>query len=186
MTPLAALWMPIAVAAIFVFLLSWILHTVLKYHASDYRKLPKEDETLAGLRTAGLTPGMYHFPHCADMKEMSSPAMIEKMKAGPVGTMTILPSGPPAMGRYLGLWFVHCVLIGLFAGYVASRTLAPGTDYLQVFRVTGTVAFVGYGLSQFANSIWKGAPWGATIKEIVDGLLYGLVTAGAFGWLWPR
>jgi hypothetical protein len=25
-----------------------------------------------------------------------------------------------------------------------------------------------------------------TIKETVDGLIYALLTAGAFGWLWPR
>jgi len=25
-----------------------------------------------------------------------------------------------------------------------------------------------------------------TIKEVVDGLIYGLLTAGTFGWLWPR
>ncbi|KAB2968929.1 MAG: hypothetical protein F9K18_02075 [Thermoanaerobaculia bacterium] len=186
MTPLLALWMPIAVAAVLVFLLSWFLHAVLKYHASDFRPLPKEDETLAALRAAGLTPGLYHFPHCPSMKEMQSPAMIEKMRTGPVGMATIFPSGPPAMGRYLALWFVHCLLIGLFVAYLSSRTLAPGTDYLQVFRVAGTAAFMAYGLSQFVNSIWKGQPWGATAKEIFDGLLYGLVTGGAFGWLWPR
>ncbi|MBZ0089079.1 MAG: hypothetical protein K8H90_01745 [Thermoanaerobaculia bacterium] len=163
-----------------------MLHTLLKYHASDYRPLPKEDETVEHLRAAGLTPGLYHFPHCPSMKEMGAPAMIEKMRTGPVGTMTILPSGPPAMGRYLGLWILNCLLIGFFVAYLAGRTLAPGTAYLQVFRVAGTAAFMAYGLSQFANSIWKGQPWSATVKEIFDGLLYALVTAGAFGWLWPR
>jgi hypothetical protein len=28
--------------------------------------------------------------------------------------------------------------------------------------------------------------WGTTIKEVIDGLVYGLLTAGTFGWLWPR
>jgi len=45
---------------------------------------------------------------------------------------------------------------------------------------------MAYGVGNFANSIWKGQPWGATAKEIFDGLLYALGTGGAFGWLWPR
>jgi hypothetical protein len=28
--------------------------------------------------------------------------------------------------------------------------------------------------------------WSATLKNMFDGLLYALVTAGTFGWLWPR
>ena len=35
-------------------------------------------------------------------------------------------------------------------------------------------------------AIWMGKPWSVAWKEVFDGLLYGLVTAGAFGWLWPR
>jgi len=186
MVPILALWMPIVVAAVLVFVLSFVLHMLLRYHASDFRPLPREDETLSALRRAGLTPGLYHFPHCATPKEMKSPAMVEKMKAGPVGMVTILPSGPPAMGKYLALWFVHCLLIGIFVAYLAGRTLASGTEYLQVFRVAGATAFMAYGLGNFVNSVWKGQPWSATAKEIFDGLLYALVTGGAFGWLWPR
>lgn len=186
MVPLLALWMPIVAAAVFVFVLSSVLHMALKYHASDYRPLPREAETLAALRAAGLTPGTYNFPYCASHQEMGSAAMTEKWRTGPVGTMTVLPSGPPNMGRYLGLWFAHCLLVGLFAAYLTGRTLAPGTEYLQVFRVSGAAAFMAYGVGNFANSIWKGQPWRATVKEIFDGLLYALVTGGAFGWLWPR
>jgi hypothetical protein len=25
-----------------------------------------------------------------------------------------------------------------------------------------------------------------TVKNVVDGLVYGLLTGGVFGWLWPR
>jgi hypothetical protein len=64
--------------------------------------------------------------------------------------------------------------------------LPPGTDYLRVFRVVGTVGFIGYGLSQLANGIWKAQPWKMVIKEVIDGLIYGLLVAGTFGWRWPR
>jgi hypothetical protein len=185
MVPLTALWLPILLAAVIVFIASAIMHTVLKYHQSDCKQLPDEDKLLAAMRTSGVQRGYYLFPF-GTHKDMKSPAMIEKYKQGPVGIMTVLPSGPPAMPKYLVSWFVYCLVIGFFVAYLAAHTLAPGTNYLEVFRVVGTAAFLAYGLGQLANSIWKGQPWGMTIKEVVDGLIYGLLTAGTFGWLWPH
>lgn len=185
MVPLTALWLPIVVAAVIVFIASSVMHMLLPYHRSDYRALPDEDKVRAALRGAGLTRGLYIFPFCSH-KDMKSPAMQEKYKEGPVGHLTIFPDGPPVMGKFLGLWFVYCLIVGFFSAYLTGRTLAPGTHYLQVFRVAGTAAFMAYGLSQLSNGIWKGQPWGMTIKEVVDGLVYGLLTAGTFGWLWPR
>jgi hypothetical protein len=185
MVPLAALWLPIVLAAVIVFIASSILHMVLKYHQTDCRQLPDEDKVLATLRGANLSPGLYMFPYC-DHKNMKSPAIMDKFKQGPVGMMTIRPSGAIAMPKFLIMWFVYCLLIGFFVAYLAAHTLAPGVHYLAVFRVVGTAAFIGYGLGNFVNSIWKGQPWGMTIKEVIDGFIYGLLTAGTFGWLWPR
>jgi hypothetical protein len=64
--------------------------------------------------------------------------------------------------------------------------VAPGASYPAVFRVAGTAAFLAYGLGQLSNGIWKAQPSGMTIKEVIDGLVYGMLTAGTFGWLWPR
>ena len=111
--------------------------------------------------------------------------MVEKFKQGPVGFINVKPSGPPAMGKYLGTWFAFCVVIGIFCAYVASRTLGPGTEYLMVFRITGTVAFVAYGVSSVSESIWKAQQWSTTGRFLVDGLVYSLLTGGVFGWLWP-
>jgi len=180
------LWMPILAAAVFVFVLSSILHMAFKYHHSNYHKLPNEDQALAVLRSSKLAPGLYNFPYCAEMKEMGSAEMQKKYQEGPVGMLTVLPNGAPAMGKFLGLWFAYTVVVGIFVAYIASRTLAPGIDYLLVFRFTGTVAFMAYGVGNLVNSIWKGQPFKATCFEVFDGLLYSLMTAGAFGWLWPR
>jgi hypothetical protein len=185
MVPLTALWLPILLAAVIVFVASSIMHMLLPYHRSDYQRLPDEDKLLAALRAAGLKRGLYIFPFCTH-KEMKSPAMIEKYKQGPVGMMTVFPSGPPAMPKFLAMWFVYCLVIGFFVAYLAGRTVAPGSPYLAVFRVAGTAAFLAYGVGQLVNSIWAGQPWGATIKYVIDGLIYGLLTAGTFGWLWPR
>src|ERR1700731_1947260 len=186
MVPISALWMPILLSAVIVFVASSILHMVLPYHKSDYRKLPEEDRVVDALRTAGVTPGpVYHFPHTTH-KDMKSPEVAEKFKRGPVGLLTVIPSGPPAMGKYLGLWFVYCIVVSVLVAIVAGTTLRPGTSYLLVFHLTGLAAFLAYGVGQLQDSIWKGQTWGVTFKHVVDGLIYALLTAGTFGWLWPR
>jgi hypothetical protein len=185
MVPLTALWLPILLSAVIVFVASSIMHMLLPYHHSDYQRLPDEDKLLAALRAAGLKQGLYIFPF-GSHKDMKSPAMTEKYKQGPVGMMTVRPSGTPAMPKFLGMWFVYCLIIGFFVAYLTGRTLAPGASYLAVHRVAGTAAFLAYGLGQLSNGIWKGQPWGMTIKEVIDGLIYGLLTGGTFGWLWPR
>jgi len=185
MVPLAALWLPILLSAVIVFIASSIMHMFLPYHKSDYRQLPEEDKLLAALRSAGLKRGLYIFPFCTH-KDMKSPSAIEKYTQGPVGMMTIFPSGPPAMPKFLGMWFAYCLIIGLFVAYLTGHTVAPGTRYLAVFRVAGTAAFLAYGLGHLSNGIWKGQPWNVVIKELIDGLVYASLTAGTFGWLWPR
>jgi hypothetical protein len=185
MVPLATLWLPILLSAVIVFVASSIMHMLLKYHQSDYRQLPDEDKVRAALRGANLSRGLYVFPFC-NHKDMKSPAMIEKYKQGPVGFVNILPNGPPAMPKFLIQWFIFCLLVGFFVAYLVAHTLASGTRYLTVFRVVGTAAFLAYGLGNLSDGIWKGQTWSATIKEVIDGLVYGLLTAGTFGWLWPR
>jgi len=185
MVSLSVLWLPILLSAVIVFIASSIIHMVLPYHRNNYRPLPDEERLLPVLRAAGLTPGLYHFPFCTH-KEMKSPAIQEKFKQGPIGLLTVFPSGPPAMSKFLGLWFGYCLLIGFFVAYLAAHTIAPGAPYLGIFRVVGTAAFLAYGLGIVSNGIWKGLPWSIVLKESFDGLLYSLLTAGTFGWLWPR
>ena len=185
MVALSALWLPIVLSAVVVFIASSIFHTVLPYHRSDYSPLPDEDKVLPVLRAANLRRGLYVFPFCTH-KEMKTPAAIEKYNQGPVGMMTVFPSGPPFLPRFLGLWFGYCLVISFFVAYLSAHTIAPGTYYLAVFRVVGTAAFLAYGLGPLANVVWKGYPWSFVLKEVIDGLIYGLLTAGTFGWLWPR
>jgi hypothetical protein len=186
MVPLTALWVPILLSAVIVFVASSLMHMVLPIHKSDYHKLPEEDKVLDALRAAGVTPGRtYHFPFTTH-KEMKSPEAVERFKRGPVGLLTVIPSGAPAMGIYLGQWFLYCVLIGVFVACLTGRTRGLGTPYLEVFRVAGTTAFLGYAVAQIPDSIWKGQAWSVTFKHVFDGLIYALLTAGTFGWLWPR
>ena len=185
MVPLSALWLPIILSAVFVFIASSIMHMILPYHKSDYRKLPDEDQVLSTLRGAALKRGLYIFP-CVPLQDMKSPAAMDKFRQGPVGMMTITPNGPPAMPTLLSRWLGFLLLIGFFVAYLAGHTVPPGAYYLQVFRVVGTAAFLAYGFGTISKAIWKGQTLTFTIKEVIDGLVYALLTAGTFGWLWPR
>jgi len=185
MVSLAALWLPIVLSAVIVFVASSIMHVLLKYHQSDCHQIPDEDKFLALLHPANLKRGFYLFPYTLP-KDMKSPAAVEKYKQGPVGFMTIMPSGPPAMPKFLVQWFLYCLLIGFFVAYLTAHTVPSGANYRVVFCVAGIAAFLAYGLGQVSNGIWKGQPWSMTIKEVVDGLVYALLTAGTFGWRWPR
>jgi hypothetical protein len=99
--------------------------------------------------------------------------------------MTVFPPGEWRQGGRLVAWFVFSVVVSVFAGYVASRALSPGAPYLQVFRFTSTVAFVGYAVALWELKIWYNRSLMTTLKASLDGLVYGLLTGGAFGWLWP-
>ncbi len=181
----AGLWLPILLSGVCVFVGSSVLHMALPIHKDDYGKLPDEDGVLETLRTAGLQPGAYMFPKPASMKAMGEPDVIAKFERGPVGSMVVIPSGPPGMGKNLIQWFLHSLLIGLLAAYLAHHTLEAGAAYLSVFRVTGTAAFLGYAVGALPDSIWKGVKWSITAKFVFDGVVYALVTAGTFAWLWP-
>lgn len=185
MVEIMDLWLPILLSAVFVFIASSILHMVIPIHKHDYKQLPGEDAILESMRGQNIAPGSYRFPYCASMKDLGAPEMMEKYKRGPVGLVTVLPSGPPTMGASLMIWFLYSILIGLFVAYLATLTLDGGAAYGAVFRVAGTAAILGYALSSIPESIWKGQSWGVTFKFIFDGVIYGLVTAGTFGWLWP-
>ena len=179
------LWLAILVAAVFVFIASSVLHMVLPIHKGDHTKLPNETEVLDAMRAAGVKPASYMFPCPASMKDMASPEMTAKYEQGPVGYLTVLPSGSPSIGKSLLQWFVFSIVVGAFVAYVARLALAPGADSMLVFRITATVATLGYAMAEVPNSIWKGVSWTTTAKFLFDGLIYGVVTGAAFYWLWP-
>jgi len=186
MVPIVSLWVPILLSAVIVFVASSIIHMLTPFHRGDYRKLPDEDGAMDALRRFNIPPGDYLVPCPSGPQEMKNPAFLEKRTKGPVALMTIIESGPVSMGKSLALWFVYSVAVGVFAAYVTGRALGPGAHYLAVFRFAGVTAFTGYSLALWQNTIWYRRDWITTLKSNVDGLVYGLLTAGCFGWLWPR
>jgi hypothetical protein len=185
MVALGSLWLPLVLSAVFVFIVSSVIHMLLPYHKSDFKQVPNEDALRDAMRPHAPPPGEYVFPYATSMKEMETPEFVAKLEQGPVAFMTVLPNGKQGMGGQLAQWFVYSLIVSLFAGYVASHAVGPNDDYLAVFRYVGAVAFAGYSLGLLQNSIWYRRAWGTTLKSVFDGLIYACVTAGTFGWLWP-
>jgi hypothetical protein len=186
MVPILSLWLPILVSAVFVFVISSLIHMVLGYHANDYRKLPDEDGITDAMRKFNIPEGQYIAPRPGSMKEMNTPEFQAKVKKGPGFMLTIWPGRDPSMTGSLFQWFMYSVIVGIFAAYVAGRALTPDAHYLAVFRFAGVTAFVSYALGGWQEFIWYKRPISVSLKNTFDALLYALVTAGTFGWLWPR
>ena len=186
MVSLGSLWLPIVLSAVLVFITSAIIHMVLKYHNRDYRKLPNEDAVRAAIRSGNPPPGQYMIPYCSDMKEMEKPEVKQKYIEGPIGVLNLLRPGLPKMGKNLSQWFALTLVVSFFIAYAVARSIPPGAQYMDVFRIVAPIGFLAYGTGQFLDAIWMGTPWTVALKSGFDALVYGMVTAGTFGWLWPR
>jgi hypothetical protein len=186
MVAIHTLFLPILLSAVAVFIASALIHMSSPLHKKDYGKVPNEEKVMDALRAFSIPPGDYLLPRPEGPKDMKSPEFKEKMNKGPVMMMSVWPTGMPGMGRNLILWFIYCLGIGVFAAYVSGRALQVGAPYLSVFRFAGTTALLGYSAALWQMSIWYRRPWGTTIRLTIDGIVYALLTAGMFGWLWPR
>lgn len=185
MVPWSALLLPAAISAVLIFIASSLIHMVIKWHQSDYRTLPNEEEVRAAIRNGAPAPGKYVMPFCKDGKEMASPEMQKKFTDGPNLVMYVRENGVVKLGPFLGKWFAYTLVVSLLAGYVARATLAPGTEYLRVFQVVGAAAWLAYAWAIPSDSIWIGKSWSSTFVYMIDGLIYAALTAGSFAWLWP-
>jgi len=188
MVGIFALWLPILLGGVAVFITSSFVHMVLPHHRKDFRKLPNEDGFLNATQGFGIPPGDYAVPGSdGDPAVMKSDAFKAKVERGPVIVMTVMRPGAfgAGMGKTMAHWFLYCLLVSAMVAYVAELALAPGAHYMAVFRFTGTAAFGFYALGQWPRSIWYHASWSTTLKSTADSFLYGLMTAGVFGWLWP-
>lgn len=181
-----SLWLPILLSAVIVFVASSIIHMVLGYHASDVKAVPNEDQALASMRAMNLPPGDYCMPRPASIKDMGTPAFKEKMAKGPVVTFTTSAGGSASMGGQLTQWFLYCIVVSFVTAYITGIAYGPGATYPQIFRMAGTAGFAGFAMALPQFSIWYKRNWITTLKGMFDGLVFGCLIGGTFGWLWPR
>lgn len=181
---LTELWIPIIVGGLAVFVVGALVWTALPHHRKEWRGLANEDAVADALRAGTAGPGLYHMPHAADRKEIGTPEFVAKMSRGPIAFITVAPGGAPAMGPMMLKNAVANIVVATFVAYVAWHAIPDGAEYLHVFRIVGTVTFMAYAFGSITDSIWFGRPWGSYFLQAFDALLYALVMAGVFGWLW--
>lgn len=180
-----ALWLPILVSGLAVFVMSALVWTVLPHHRKEFGGLANDDAVLATIRGGNPTPGLYMTPHFKSAEERNSAAGKARLEAGPMAFVTVMPGGNRGMGPMMAQSLVANVLVATFVAYLAYHTVDAGAEYLKVFRVAGTATFMAYGLGHIPDSIWFGRPWSSYLLGAFDALLYALIAGGIFGWLWP-
>lgn len=183
MVPVLALWRPILLSALFIFVLSNILWMALPFwHAKDYKKLPNEAEALKALE--GAAGGQYVLP-CVDWKTATEEEKAACQK-GPMGFLILRAPGGFSFPGALAKYALYCVFMVAVCAYLSGLALKPGTHYTEVFRVVGTTGILAFAFGDIPHAIWYGKPGGVVLKTMVDGILNGLLMAGTFGWLWPK
>jgi hypothetical protein len=181
---LLSLWLPMLVSAVIVFVAAFVAWTVLPHHRLDWLGIPDDESFLVAIRQLGLGRGQYVFPRAMTPEGAKEPDAREKLEEGPIGSLII--QDVPDLRRSLAYYFLYCLAVSFMVGYVGYAADIPaGAEYLHVFRVLGTVAFLAYSAALVPASIWFGHTWGSTWKSVIDGLVFGLLTGGVFGWLWP-
>ena len=91
----------------------------------------------------------------------------------------------PNFPRNLVLTFLFYIVVGIFVGYITTLARAPGATFLEVFRVAGATAILGYCAGSIPGAIFMGTPRRFVLTGLIDGTVYGLLTAVTFALLWP-
>lgn len=185
MVGLAELWLPILISGVVVFIASSVMWMVLPHHKADIKVLPDEKKFTEALGSHDIPPGLYMWPNCNTPKEMSSEDYKNRFKNGPWGTITVQGQAPNFPMNLMKCFVMYMVITAMVA-YLAGIGLAPGAEYMEVFRVIGTAAILGHCMGGLVNDTFLGKPTRFIITGLFDGVVYALITAGIFAAMWPE
>ena len=155
MVPVLALWRPILLSALFIFVASNIMWMALPFwHAKDYGKLRNEGEALKALE--GEAPGQYVAP-CVDWKN-ATPEQKEACQGGPMALLILRGPGGFSFPGALAMYALFCVVMATFVAYLAGLALPPGAAYMQVFRVASTAGVVAFAFGDIPTPSGTASP----------------------------
>ena len=159
---------------------------VLTYHRSDFGKVPSEEEVMEALRPFNIPPGEYVIPHAESPKQMEEPEFKARMEKGPVAFLTFMAGGFET-GKSLVMWFLYCILIGMFAAHIhaafslsrmntkANKAYAGSRDYLAVNFASRTLRWTGPIILLYLLFHLADLTWGWFSDEWVRGDVYANV-----------
>ena len=181
--PFAALWLPTLLSAVAVFILSALVHMVVRWHSNDQVKLPNEDAVANALES--VPAGDYRLPWADGMEHMKDPAYIAKANKA-MAIVTVMRGD--MMGSFrnaLIQWFIYSLVVSTLAGHIAYGSHHENPEPWHIFHTVALAAWLGYGMAIAQQPIWGGKPWKPAIKSMVDSLFYAAVTGAIFVWRWP-
>jgi len=135
---------------------------------------------MEAMRSSGHA-GDYLVPCATSPKSLKDPSFIQKMTKV-VAMMTIMPAAPED-GRPTLQWFIYCLVVGVFAAYIADapcrRTHYWRSSGSPAPRRSSATRCTVAGLDLVQEEVEHDN------QDTVDGLIYGLLT-GRLRWLWPK
>lgn len=183
---LANLWLPILVATVLCFIASALIWMIAPHHKKEWPPVPGQDDLIATLRKHNVGQGNYMFPHADRSDKTAFEAASKQWAEGPAGVLYIFPKGKLNMGKMMALQFVYFLLVNTLVALADSRVIGNAAVYLYVFKFTALLAFMAHSLGTVPEAIWFGRPWKSIVLQGVDSLIYAGLTAGTYGWLWPK
>ena len=176
------LWLPILLTGLGTHIASTLAWMVLPHHKPEWKKMPAEDEFLDFLDQKQVPAQQFMFPFCDDMKQASSPEFKQKQEARCNGLLILWPK-PVNMGQAIGKTLAFFFVAAFLIGYVASIAFSAGeTDKLDIFALTFTTAALCHAAGPFPGVFWFRKYFA---MEVLDGVVYALLTATIFTLLWP-
>ena len=177
---LIALWLPIIICGVVLFFASFTAWVILPHHFGDKKQLPDEDAVMNLVREQGIAPGNYMFPYANSKVEQGSEEFRAKYEKGPVGLLDVYP--PPNMGMNMIQTVIFFLITSAIIGYITYVACPPGTEFMKVFRIAGTIGILTHASSGVLNGIWFKK---RLLTDIVDGIVFGLILGLVFALLWP-
>lgn len=179
---LVTLWLPILVATVALWFLSFFSWVFLPHHFGDFKKLDSENDLMELVKQSNIAPGNYMFPCANSKQEQGSKEFQELYARGPRGTLNVY--NMPHMGSNMFQTILYFFVTALTIAYITNVACPPGvdeTDFTKVFRVAGTIGVLTYASSGLLHRIWfKARKW----TDMLDGAAYGVVLGLIFASLW--
>lgn len=182
---LIPLWLPILLSAVAVWIIAAIVWMALPHHKRDFIALADEDGFMEHVRRTGIKPGNYVFPDFRGRAAMESEKVKKALEEGPVGHLSLWPT-PLTMGGKMVATFVVYLVVSTLIAYLTRAALPGPASFARVFQIAGTAGVLAYGFSHIPTAVWFGSYRRTIVANLIDGIVFGLVTGAIFAWRWPH
>jgi hypothetical protein len=201
---LAHLWLPILVSGVAVWIVSALCWMAIGHHNKDTAGIPNEQDFTDTIRRLNLKPGNYGFPDfqkCKSLPKEEKAKFFKDWDKNPSGLLRVW--APANMGVNMFMTFLFYLVTSVVLAYlgwivlphggsVATTTadthisMGLGSSFSHVFRVISTAAVLAYCFASFPNDLWFQKSRRAMLMNLIDGVVFALITGAVFAWLWPK